>query len=190
MSVLAAARTLGEESEWRLSPLEYQKVLYIAQMLHLAREGMPLFDEQFEAWDHGPVVPVLYRHIKAFGRMPVATISAAFVFAWGTTQAFALCDALSMTQHMSPGQLVNFTHRPGGAWETHYEPRGQNVVIPTSAMLAEWRDFTRPSQDAIDWGMRMADEIAANPQQYLDDARQRAFRARVFGEDRGQPDRG
>lgn len=184
MTVLQAARTLGEESGWTRTPLDYQKILYIAQMIHLDRESRPLFADAFEAWDYGPVVPALYHHLKTYRRNIVTAIAVSGSFAWGTSEAYAISDALCMTQHLKPGQLVNFTHRAGGAWESFYEPAGQNVVIPASAMLAEWRDFTRPSADAIGWAMRMADEVEATPGPYLDDADERAFRARLFGENR------
>jgi uncharacterized phage-associated protein len=184
MSVLIAARTLGEESGWRLTPIEYQKMLYVAQMLHLDRESRPLFPERFEAWDHGPVVPVLYRALKSFGRTRVTEIAAASVFAWGTPGAAAVVDAYCMTQHMTPGQLINFTHRSGGAWESYYELAGENAVIPPNAMVAEWKEFARPSTSAIRWAEEVVKQLETAPSRYLDDADEHAFRARLFDEDR------
>ena len=32
--------------------------------MHLALSGEPLFDEEIEAWDHGPVVPSMYQYFK------------------------------------------------------------------------------------------------------------------------------
>ncbi|CAN5716248.1 DUF4065 domain-containing protein [soil metagenome] len=50
-----------------ISNLKLQKLLYYSQGLHLALYGKPLFNEDIEAWTHGPVVPVIYRHFKGYG---------------------------------------------------------------------------------------------------------------------------
>src|SRR5690606_34271187 len=130
MSVLVAARTLGELSAWQLTNLQIQKVLYIAQMLHLGRTGEPLFSDRFEAWELGPVVPRLYRALKGYRSNVVAGIDAPSVFAFGTSPAFAIDDAFVMTQHMSAGQLVTFTHRPGGAWDLNFRQGEKGCIIP------------------------------------------------------------
>ncbi|MCB4860761.1 DUF4065 domain-containing protein [Sphingobium sp. PNB] len=183
MSVLIAARTLGEESGWKLSPLEYQKILYVAQMIHLGREKRPLFEENFEAWDHGPVVPALYHELKSFNRGFVTSIAVASTFAFGTSEAFAIDDAFTMTLHMSAGQLVNYTHRPGGAWEKYYDPGARGATIPPSAILEEWKECSRPSAQTLSWAEQMAAEVEASPPRYLASEDERAFRARLRVDD-------
>lgn len=42
--------------------VQLQKLLYYAQGWHLAWTGRPLFDEDFEAWRLGPVVPDVWRN--------------------------------------------------------------------------------------------------------------------------------
>ena len=42
-----------------LSNHKLQKLLYYAQAWYLAFEDTPLFDEDFEAWVHGPTIPAL-----------------------------------------------------------------------------------------------------------------------------------
>lgn len=56
-------RSEGEE----VSNLKLQKLLYYAQGYHLALFGKPLFADDIEAWDLGPVVPDVYRAFKDFG---------------------------------------------------------------------------------------------------------------------------
>ena len=43
-----------------ISPLKLQKILYYCQAWHLAIFKKPLFQEDIEAWAHGPVVPSQY----------------------------------------------------------------------------------------------------------------------------------
>lgn len=56
-----------EEAGDLISNLKLQKLAYYSQGFHLALKGSPLFDEQIMAWEHGPVVPVLYDEYKKFG---------------------------------------------------------------------------------------------------------------------------
>lgn len=43
-----------------ISPLKLQKLLYYCQAWHLTVYNEPLFNENIEAWAHGPVVPSQY----------------------------------------------------------------------------------------------------------------------------------
>ncbi len=54
-----------------LTNLKLQKLLYYAQAWHLALYDTPLFDDELEAWVHGPVVPSVYREYKSFGWQPI-----------------------------------------------------------------------------------------------------------------------
>lgn len=49
-----------------VSNLMLQKLLYYSQAWHLALAEGPLFNEEFEAWVHGPVVPAVFRRFKHF----------------------------------------------------------------------------------------------------------------------------
>lgn len=52
------------ESGDSFSPLKLQKLLYYAQAWYLAIHKKPLFNEEFEAWVHGPVIPELWRYFS------------------------------------------------------------------------------------------------------------------------------
>jgi len=54
-----------------ISNLKLQKLVYYAQAWHLAIKDAPLFEEDFEAWIHGPVIPALYQKYKQFGWKPI-----------------------------------------------------------------------------------------------------------------------
>ncbi len=71
----SVAKYIAEEANWGLSNLELQKLMYLAQMIHMGRyDGRPLFDGSFQAWDFGPVEPSLYHRAKVFGARPVKDI--------------------------------------------------------------------------------------------------------------------
>ena len=56
-----------EEAGDVISNLKLQKLVYYAQGFTLAVTGKPLFNEEIEAWQHGPVVPDLYHKYKDHG---------------------------------------------------------------------------------------------------------------------------
>lgn len=54
-----------------ITNLKMQKLVYYAQAYHLAIFGIPLFGEEIQAWQHGPVVPDLYHKFKSFDSGPI-----------------------------------------------------------------------------------------------------------------------
>jgi len=54
-----------------MTNMRVNKLLYFAQGECLRKLGKPLFDDDMEAWDYGPVVPPVYQTYKGFGREPI-----------------------------------------------------------------------------------------------------------------------
>ena len=50
-----------------ITHLKLQKLLYYAQAWSLALDGKSLFEEELEAWTHGPVVRSVYNEFKQCG---------------------------------------------------------------------------------------------------------------------------
>jgi uncharacterized phage-associated protein len=65
--LLIESRERGEV----LSNLKLQKLLYYGQAWYLALNDRPLFDEDFQAWIHGPVLPTQYHRFKDFQWRPI-----------------------------------------------------------------------------------------------------------------------
>jgi uncharacterized phage-associated protein len=65
--LLVESRERGEV----LTNLKLQKLLYYAQSWYLALHGESLFDEDFEAWVNGPVLPSQYDRFRAFQWRPI-----------------------------------------------------------------------------------------------------------------------
>lgn len=62
---------LANETGSFVSNLKLQKLVYYAQAWYLALNDAPLFQEDFQAWIHGPVIPTLYQKYKDFGWRPI-----------------------------------------------------------------------------------------------------------------------
>lgn len=72
--VEALANTLLARAEAKgisVDPLKLQKLMYLAHGYYVGKVGVPLIDEDFEAWPYGPVVPTIYREFKRFGSRPI-----------------------------------------------------------------------------------------------------------------------
>lgn len=54
-----------------VTPLMLQKLLYFSQGLHLALYNSPIFEEDCQAWIHGPVYPDIYKIFKEFKYNPI-----------------------------------------------------------------------------------------------------------------------
>ena len=55
-----------------ITNLKLQKLAYYAQAWHLAIHDLPLVDDEFEAWVHGPVAPSLYDRFKKHRWNPIS----------------------------------------------------------------------------------------------------------------------
>ncbi|EAQ35992.1 Uncharacterized phage-associated protein [Nitrobacter sp. Nb-311A] len=66
-----ADREAGDD----MTHLKLQKLIYFSQAWHLANFNKPLFQEDIEAWAHGPVVPSVWHQYKEYrwGSIPPIT---------------------------------------------------------------------------------------------------------------------
>lgn len=55
---------VDRDSGETITHLALQKLLYFAQAWYLANEGEPLFDDDFQAWAHGPVIRKIFDRFK------------------------------------------------------------------------------------------------------------------------------
>jgi|ERR1051325_8536095 uncharacterized phage-associated protein len=60
------------ESEDLITNLKLQKLLYYIQGWHLGLYEKPLFEEDFQAWVHGPVQPAIYGEYKSYRWNPIS----------------------------------------------------------------------------------------------------------------------
>jgi len=107
--------------------LALQKLVYFAHGWMLSRHGRPLVDGYFEAWQHGPVHPVLYANFKDHGRGTILSFAQKRDLMTGTIsvageptdpEALEVIDrVLQALGHQSTSQLVNLSHAKGGPWD-------------------------------------------------------------------------
>lgn len=60
---------LGEDFD--VTNMKLQKLLYYVQVYFLGRYKIPMFENEFRAWEHGPVHLSVYHKFKTYGGSPV-----------------------------------------------------------------------------------------------------------------------
>lgn len=104
----------GQRRDAPPSHLALQKLLYFVQRDWLREKETPLFDDDFEAWQFGPVIRSVYRHYCIYGSSPI----------WEDIKAPALSETVcefirqkyDTYKVASPWDLVSATHQKGTAW--------------------------------------------------------------------------
>ncbi|WP_261789722.1 Panacea domain-containing protein [Treponema pectinovorum] len=91
-----------------ISNLRLQKLLYFIQAKVLIKTGNPCFDDEMQAWEFGPVVPVVYHEYKIFGGMDITD---EFLIPHITREiSSCIIEMLDDCANYPTFQLVNITH--------------------------------------------------------------------------------
>ncbi len=94
-----------------ITNLKAQKLLYYAQGISLAKTGKPIFDEDFIAWQHGPVIPGLYDELKTFGRSQIELEDDLDLDKFSDEQIDLLISVYKTYGQFSAWKLRDMTHR-------------------------------------------------------------------------------
>jgi uncharacterized phage-associated protein len=137
---------LREEPD--VTPMKLQKLLYFAQANFLASTGERLFDENIEAYEHGPVVHREWqRHPgrQIIAELPEASYASDMVV---PTDIESFLDQVWLRyKDCSAMTLRNLTHRQD-PWKHHYDTNSYRAVIP-DADMAEFFRHKVPVVDRI-----------------------------------------
>lgn len=139
ISSYQAAKKICELSNWTVTNLSLQKILYFIHMFYLGEERKTLINEDFEAWMYGPVIPSLYNQFKRFGADPIRNI-------FYDTKDISDDEINSFIEEIGvalikrkPWELVTLTHNKEGAWAKNYSPKW-NKIIPQNDILKEYKN--------------------------------------------------
>ena len=92
-----------------ITHLKLQKLVYYAQAWSLASRGVPLFQEDLQAWAHGPVAPSVYRAFRDYGMDPIPAPAQVPRFDPDTVEL--LEEVLDVYGEHSARKLEMLTHR-------------------------------------------------------------------------------
>jgi len=104
-----------------MTNLRLQKLLYLSQAWYLARHHKPLFEDEIEAWQYGPVVPNVYHHYAGYGRNQIQSADDGYdISAFGHEELTLLLDILAEYDRYSTLALVDHLH-DHVLWQKHYK---------------------------------------------------------------------
>lgn len=126
--------------------LKLNKLLYYAQGWSLVKLGYPLYADQIEAWDHGPVIPAVYHTYKICGANPIEEPIEQFdENKLDGKEIELLIDVYNTYGKYTGWALREMTHKKGGPWSQVYE-KGKNHVISQEMI----RNYFANGSDQLD----------------------------------------
>lgn len=121
------------------SNLKLQKLLYFAHGQWLIKKGEPLVSGTFEAWEHGPVHPLVYQSFKVFGADKITEKAKSIDpvsrqrYEIPVPNDVEILDAIRSVVislgHLSGSQLRNLTHSKGGPWKVIIDEAQESANI-------------------------------------------------------------
>lgn len=121
-----------ETKDPAVTPMQLLKLVYIAHGHMLGEKGVPLLDEEIQAWQYGPVVPTVYQAIRKYRSMPVKEVEGSS--RWGgdfsETEKAIMKKTVKMYASFDGVTLSAATHRPGTPWSLTWGSSGMNSPIP------------------------------------------------------------
>ena len=137
VSVLSAAKFIGQYSQWSLSNLQMQRILYVAQIIQMGRHDRPLVHGLFEANLMGAVHPVLHKHVEVFGAAPVRNLFRREANIDPDSDAAYLLREVVDRHAVDPLKFVGAANAGSKAWINSFD-HGEGTAISNQALKKEY----------------------------------------------------
>ena len=133
---------------YQTTNLELQKIAYFAYAKYLVSFGEKLCQGYFEAWDHGPVHPHIYREFKEFRAEPITRRAESVDIISGKKRVVPpptdkirrshIAETVLQLRSLNASQLRKKSHAPGGPWHSVWTSAKINlashVLIPDNVI--------------------------------------------------------
>ncbi|RDC59402.1 hypothetical protein HME9302_00590 [Alteripontixanthobacter maritimus] len=110
-----------------------QRMLYFAQAWYLANTGHEMFEEDFEAWGTGPVVPSVYERFEHMDAASLPDIENSRAIT-GSKLEMLECIQRDYGCYM-PFKLDELAKEPGGPW--HEAREGLAPLAPSEKVISK-----------------------------------------------------
>lgn len=131
-----------------IDQMKLQKLLFYAQAWHLANDKGLLFEEDFQAWPWGPIVPDIYSQTRKYGRSPVSD------------KLYTLCINGLKVKFEKPEiqdpELKEFLKR---IWDTYKEYTGIQLSNLTHSAGEPWTIVKEQYGDNLDSKPKIPNEL-------------------------------
>ncbi|RKD73647.1 putative phage-associated protein [Sinobaca qinghaiensis] len=134
----------GGKRDTQVSPLKLQKLLYYAQAWNSAIKGDSMFNEEIEAWVHGPVVSDVYKHFRDYGYQPINEFNPKEIKKIKSEHRELLDAVWNAYGHYDAKELEEMTHQEP-PWKEAREglspTQNSNNKIEIDSMIRYFRGF-------------------------------------------------
>ena len=120
----------GRQDSVPVSPMKLQKLLYYVCRDYVKKTGQTPIGEQFEVWQHGPVLSSVYGEFKSFGAKPITSYAKD---AMGKSYKVSeednpvLAETLDVVwakyKRLSGIDLSKKTHQPNSGWYRAFQAK-------------------------------------------------------------------
>lgn len=136
LNIASAVIKRCDEMGRPITNLKLQKVLYYIQISALKQTETVAFEDDIEAWRHGPVVRNVYNKYKRFISSPIESddpvVQENMLVTPLSDVMPIIDDIVTRTIELGAWELVALTHETS-PWKGSYRP-GFNRVIPISSL--------------------------------------------------------
>ena len=148
--ILAAANRMIEFSDFYISNLKLQKILYYAYGANLVLNPEEILTEGPQAWHYGPVFPSVYHAFKRYGsgyitiRADIPLMGLHEIMGHvthGSKLDQILSKVFEVYGKIDDFELVQLTHQKGSPWAKVYEPQKKNKPIPHKIIEDYFREY-------------------------------------------------
>ena len=127
-SIANAILDIASEWDRSLTNIDLQKIIFFAHADSLHQRGVGLVSVSFEAWQYGPVLPILYHEFKSFKSEAISGRATRLCKRTGVRIEATYNDlnvedldflrrSVRLYSNLSSSALVELSHAEGGAWD-------------------------------------------------------------------------
>lgn len=107
-----------KEKDKKITNLELQKLAYFLEAIYMVCEdALYLYNEEFSAWNFGPVNLVIYNKYKKFGNLPIELERNIEI---NPINKKYIENLYNLFKDFNATQLVNLSHSKGSPWYEIY----------------------------------------------------------------------
>lgn len=120
---------LAEEQGRQLTNMQLQKLVYIANGFSLAINDRPIYFEDTQAWQWGPVIPKLYKSLRKYGSSTVDEyLETEDKVINGSQEDEIIKAVFDNYGHYTGAQLSSLTHQQNTPWHETWNNRQFSVI--------------------------------------------------------------
>lgn len=131
--ILSMANTMIKISDYSVTNLKLNRLLYYAYGINLVLNDVEKVDEQLEAWDYGPVFSSVYQAFKKYVNQPIEELCNIHFHDNSLKSDTKIYEIITATYnkygYLGEFDLVNRTHAEGTPWSKIYTPNQNNLII-------------------------------------------------------------